>query len=257
MDKNKKKRDSVVLLIAVLAVLGFGSAFAYNAHRYFTWWQDGQRAQEIGRVMREMILDAVPLDDVRELTGNSDIVAFIHIEGTNISNAVAQGRDNDFYLHHDVFGESNVNGAIFMDFRNNSGFTDRNTVLYGHNMRNTTMFHNLRYYMDRDFFEAHPHIEIITDSHVLTYEIFSTFAADVDFYYIRVDFDSEREFAELVDEITRRRLFETGVDFESGDRMLILSTCTNIDAGTRYVVAARLMRTGMVPSLILQNAEIC
>lgn len=265
----KKKKGNLLLILSIVAVLGFGGAFAYHAYEYYLWWRDGQIAQEntdmvtdifqeqmldIGRLFTAMpvgagengpeeatiVFSAAPLDEARERTGNEDIVAYIFIEGTNINNVIVQGRDNEFYLYRDIFRNWNVNGSIFLDYRNTPDFNDFNTVVYGHNMNNGTMFHNLRYYMSRDFFEAHPNIVVILDERVLVYEIFSVFQTRIDFDYIQVEFESRREFGALVDEITRRRVYDTGVYATEEDRMLILSTCTNVDDDTRIVVAGRL-----------------
>jgi sortase B len=108
-------------------------------------------------------------------------------------------------------------------------------------MRNGTMFHNLRYFMDYDFFHAHPHIRVITKTQTLTYEIFAAFSAATDFDYIQVFFDPPEELQGLINELTARRNFDTKITPSIYDRILILSTCTNIQEDTRFVVAARLM----------------
>ena len=271
--KGEKKKKNWMLIISVIAVIGFGGAFAYYAYDYFLWWRDGQAAQEQTEVVREIFqeqvaditdlftaavfehegyedgvpittisFEAFPLDEIRELTGNPDVMAYIFIEGTNISNAVVQGSDNHFYLYRDMFRNWNVNGSIFLDYRNSPSFADPNTVIYGHNMNNGTMFHNLRYYMNRDFLEAHPNIVIIMDNRVLIYEIFSVFQTRIDFDYIQVDFASREEFGALVNEVARRSVHNTGITADAEDRMLILSTCTNVSEDTRTVVAGRLAR---------------
>ena len=271
--EGKKKKKNWMLTISVIAVLGFGGAFAYYAYDYFLWWRDGQAAQEQTEVVRDIFqeqvtditdlftaavfehegyedgvpattisFEAFPLDEIRELTGNQDVVAYIFIEGTNISNAVLHGPDNHFYLYRDMFRNWNVNGSIFLDYRNSPSFADPNTIVYGHNMNNGTMFHNLRYYMNRDFLEAHPNIVVIIDNRVLVYEIFSVFQTRIDFDYIQVDFENREEFGALVSEVMRRSVHDTGIVATAGDRMLILSTCTNVSEDTRTVVAGRLAR---------------
>ena len=275
---KKKKRSNLLLIIAIVAVLGFGGAFAYYAHDYYLWWRDGQAARENAAIAQDIFQDQMttindlvgtvmllethghhgegqgvsvttmatafstsPLDEARARTNNSDIVAYLFIEGTNVSNVVLQGPDNAFYLYRDMFGNHNVNGSLFLDHRNSPLFDDPNTIIYGHNMNNGTMFHNLRYYMNRDFFEAHPHITVITDDRVFVYEIFSVFRTGIYFDYIQVDFE-EGEFEALLTEITRRRAYDTGITANADDNILILSTCTNVTEDTRIVVAARLMK---------------
>jgi sortase B len=100
--------------------------------------------------------------------------------------------------------------------------------------------------MERDFFEAHPLITVITDDAVFVYEIFSVFHTHIDFDYIRVEFESRGEFGALVEEIVRRRVYDTWVTADGYDNVLILSTCTNITRDTRLVVAARLAKVVVI-----------
>jgi len=276
---KRRKKKSPVLYAAIVLMLVSGGALAYFGHDYFLYWQDGREAQMQTDTVRLMFqeqmedinllvsvlpttdgdvmvtdpaiqtiaFDTSPLDEAREMTGNPDIVGFLFVEGTNITNVILQGQNNSFYLNRDMFGNHNINGSVFMDFRNSPDFTDPNTILYGHNMNNGTMFHNVRYYMNREFFEAHSHIKVFTDDRLFIYEIFSTFSTRVDrayrmdFDYIQVVFENEEEFGDLVDEMMRRRMFETGAVASGEDRILVLSTCTNVNRNTRYVVVARLM----------------
>jgi len=206
----------------------------------------GQVAAHVAVTAMSAAFDISPLARERERTGNSDIVAFLYIEGTNVNNVVVQGPDNSYYLYRDAMGNRNLNGALFLDYRNSRQFSDKNTIIFGHNMNNGAMFHDLRYYMREDFFQAHPYITIITDQQVLVYRIFSVFQTRIDFDYIQVDFQDRDEFGDLVTEIMRRRIYETGVAATADDNMLILSTCTNVTEDTRIVVAARLSKVVLI-----------
>ncbi|MCL2855342.1 MAG: class B sortase [Defluviitaleaceae bacterium] len=267
---KKRKRGNLILILLAISTLGFGAAFFFNLGDAISYWRDGrvtqQQSEAVQEVFEEQVeafvsflaeiadidpaepfpahlldfLDSRLLDDVREMTGNPDIVAYITIPGTRVGNAVVQGEDNAFYLYHDIFRRRNVNGALFMDYQNTPNFTNPNTVIYGHNMLNGTMFHNLRFYMGQEFFERNPHIVIITDHAVLIYEIFSAFSTNVDFDYIQVHFHDREEFGELVDEINRRSVINTGIAGDIYDNILVLSTCTNVRWDMRYVVAGRL-----------------
>ena len=283
-EGKKKKKKSKVLYIAVALMLLSGAALVYFSYDYFVYWQDGRMAQANTDMVRDIFeeqmddinqlisilpqisngdvdvqaqpltiaFDTSPLDNARELTDNPDIIAFLFVEGTNINNVILQGRDNYFYLHRDMFGNHNINGSVFMDFRNSPDFTDPNTILYGHNMNNGTMFHNVRYYMRQEFFEAHPYIKVVTEDEVFVYEIFSAFSTRVDrayrmdFDYIQVLFEDDEEFGNLVNEMMRRSVYYTGVTANQDDRILVLSTCTNVNRNTRYVVAARLAQVFLI-----------
>ena len=285
MTKSKRK----ILIIIVLAVtLLMGSIFAYYAHETHTRLRDEQIAlkntemvlcvfeipeKDIASAVtgistqeddtaegdNEEEIDLTPFleliatfNAVREQIGNDDIVAYIYIHGTNVNYVVLQGTDNSFYLSHDMFGNHNLAGSIFLDYLNSPDFTDPNTIIYGHNMGNGTKFHNLRYYVfgegQQSFFEEHSHIIIITDSEVLVYEIFSVFTTHIDFYYIQVDF-ADGEFAKLVDELNRLSMHDTGIAATAESNLLLLSTCTNVDRDTRIVIASRLAQRVMVPQL--------
>jgi sortase B len=281
--EKKKKKKSPVLFIAIALMLVSAGALGYFGYDYFLYWQDGRTAQGQTDTVRDMFqeqmndmsqlivvaahtdsaapeepaimtiaFDTSPLDEARELTGNPDIIGFLFVEGTNITNVILQGRDNYFYLHRDMFGNHNVNGSVFMDFRNSPDFTDRNTILYGHNMNNGTMFHNVRYYMQQEFFEAHPYIKVITDDKLFIYEVFSAFSARADmayraeFDYIEVSFEDDEEFGDLVEEMMSRSVHYTDITANQDDRILALSTCTNVQRNTRYVVVARLAQMFLI-----------
>ncbi|MCL2236449.1 MAG: class B sortase [Defluviitaleaceae bacterium] len=265
---KKRKRSNIILVLLIISTLGFGAAFFFNLGDAISYWQDGREAQAQTEVVQDIFAEQVEevvsliahiteapameeepsldflfgglLDEVREMTENPDIVAYITIPGTQVGNAVVQATNNDFYLYHDIFRRPNVNGSLFMDFRNTPDFTNPNTIIYGHNMNNGTKFHNLRFYMGQEFFEAHPNILIITDYAVFVYEIFSAFSTRTDFNYIEVDFYNREEFGGLVDEIIRRNVLNTGITADMYDRILVLSTCTNTRIDMRYVIVGRL-----------------
>ena len=91
---------------------------------------------------------------------NPDVIAWIQILALDISYPVVQGKDNAYYLHHLFSGESNINGSIFVDCHNQPDFTDQNTIVYGHNMKNGSMFGTLDKYQDQTLFEQHPEFYI-------------------------------------------------------------------------------------------------
>jgi len=256
-----RKALNIKYIFVLLAALFFGGLLIYNLHGLFAYQHDGRTAQENSQIAQEMFADAVQnalvaaqnyearpqnggyhnlLAAARTLTNNPDIVAYIAIAGTNIGNFVVQGSDNEHYLSHDAHGNQNINGALFLDYRNSFDFSDQNTIIYGHNMRNQTMFHDLRHFVNQDFFEQNPMIIVVKDDQTLVYEIFAAFATSVDFYYIQVAFEGPNDFWFLINEISNRSVITTGINPTANDRILILSTCTNVREDTRFVVAARL-----------------
>jgi len=265
MGESKYRSNKISYIFALAAVVGFAVFFAYNLYDSFLYWCDGRQAQRNSEIVQNIFAEHINeiaefiaagqegslpdfnegsylLARTRQATGSANIVAYIAIPGTNIGNAIVQTADNEHYLYHDIFGNANVNGALFMDFRNAPDFSNPNTIIYGHNMRNGTMFHDLRHFMQRDFFARHPFIFIVAEHEVLVYEIFSAFSTAIDFDYIQVFFNHPQEFANLLDEITSRRVYNTGISVNRYDNILILSTCTNAREDTRFVVAGRLAK---------------
>jgi len=257
----KRKKNKLLLALALVVMIGSGVVFVSSTYDYFTRLRETRTTRTNAIAVQEIFAEYFdnlesdtfqpdlsvredfdtfisPVILARELTGNSDIVAYIHIEGTNISNVVVQGEDNIFYLYHDVNKRVNVNGSIFLDYLNSPYFTDRNTIIYGHNMINGAMFHNIRYFMNLDFFMDNRYITIITKQEILTYEIFSAFAIRIDFEYIQVYFYDDNDFLQLLGEVQRRCLHGYDISLDADDRILILSTCTNTAQDMRFVVAA-------------------
>ena len=183
-------------------------------------------------------------DRLRALyNGNEDIIGIIKIPGTVVYYPVAYyAHNNNYYLDRNLYKQISAAGSIFLDYENNVGRYDPNTVLYGHQMSFNSMFHTLRYYKDEDFFNEHRYIIFNTIYENNVWEVFAFFQAHISFNYIRVYFKSERAFLELAAEMKARSLHESGIEIKEGDRILTLSTCTNEDRDTRYVLAARMVK---------------
>ena len=93
---------------------------------------------------------------------NPDTIGWIHIPDTKISYPIVQGTDNDFYLKHDFNGEASVAGSIYLDYESEGDFEGRNNILYGHNMKNGSMFKDIVRYKDPSYFKEHQYFSIYT-----------------------------------------------------------------------------------------------
>ncbi len=178
---------------------------------------------------------------------NRDIVGYVNIPGTTVDYPVLQSEDNAYYLNRDINKNYTSAGWIFLDYENNIEKDDWNTIIYGHNMRADVMFHSLRYYTDPDYFKEHPYVTFNTLYEEYTWEIFSFYKTDTDFYYIQAIFRDYNEFFRLAKEMKSRSMYDTGVELKYGDRVLTLSTCTG-ESGkdTRFVVNARLIKVNKI-----------
>lgn len=170
---------------------------------------------------------------------NTDILAWVKIPGTAIDYPVVKGIDNDFYIDHDIYKRPARAGSIFMDFRNEGLGEDIHTILYGHNMRDGSMFKNLVSYNDEDFLLNHNIIEFHTIYEETKWEIFSVYSTETDFYYIETNFPTINDYASFLKSIKDRSFFDIDVDVSIDDQILTLSTCSYETDDSRFVVHAK------------------
>ena len=122
------------------------------------------------------VFPVVDFDSLLEI--NSELIGWIIIEDTPISYPVVQGEDNQYYLRH-LFDRTYSNyGCIFIDARNGHPFADKNTIIYGHHMKNESMFSSLALYKQQDYFDQHPEAMIITPTGNYLVHFFSGFVAN-------------------------------------------------------------------------------
>ena len=126
---------------------------------------------------------------------NPDIVAWVTIEGTNIHYPVVQGPDNDYYLDHLFDGRESGVGSIFMDYRNAPDLSGRNTVLYGHNLKDGTMLNQITNYNDQSFYEQHPRALLMTPEKNYMIEFVAGYITDPNGPAWKMEFASDWEFS--------------------------------------------------------------
>lgn len=167
---------------------------------------------------------------------NSDVVGWIYLEDSQINFPVAQGEDNSEYLYWLINGDYNGAGTPFMDYRNARDFSDRHTIIYGHNMNNGTMFADIHKYVEQEYFDTHPVFWILTPAGDLRIEVFAGYITGVDADAWQLDFESDGAFAEWVEAARAKSSFVSSVIPGEGDRILTLSTCSNSANKTRFVL---------------------
>ncbi len=171
---------------------------------------------------------------------NPDIVGWIYVEGTDISYPVVQRQDNQYYLNHLFSGESNSAGCIFLDCRNVPGFSDKNSILYGHHMKNGTMFSGLTEYKKQEYYDGHPTALLLTSEKNFEIEIFAGYVASVQDKAWEVAFPSDRYFSDWLENVEKRSCFTSGVTPAVTDRILTLSTCSYEFDNARFVLLGRI-----------------
>lgn len=188
-----------------------------------------------------MELEAMDIAALREV--NPDAVGWICIPGGDISYPILQGEDNDYYLHHTWEKKWNSGGSIFLDWRGGRDFGDFHTLIYGHRMRNGTMFAPLSRYAEQAYWEEHPCIYIADGERVLRYEIFAAWEPEVTSPVYDFDLTGEEARRELISQCLAASVIDTGVVPGPEDHLLTLSTCTGTGHEKRWVVQGRLADT--------------
>lgn len=167
---------------------------------------------------------------------NSDVVGWIYGPDTVINYPVVHGTDNEFYLTHMFDGEKNKCGSIFMDCLNAGDFSNENTILHGHHMKNGTMFASLMKYADQDYYDTHPVMWLVTTEKTYLMEIFTGFVTTTDSDVWQIGFASREEYGAWLDKMAGNSAFESGVTPQTSDRILTLSTCSYEYDDARFVV---------------------
>jgi len=178
---------------------------------------------------------------------NPEVVGYIKIpdpEGAIIEYPVLQKyTDNDYYLHHTIYNKKSDAASIFMDYRNRIYLEDRNTILYGHNMRAGTMFAKLHRYASWSFAKTHRKIIFSTLYEDMEWEVFASYESHVNFDYIRTSFRDDEDFQNFIDECISKSTHNYGIRPKATDRILTLSTCARGNRDEyRYVVQAVLVK---------------
>lgn len=179
---------------------------------------------------------------------NNELIGWLSIPETTIDYPVMQNEDNEYYLHHNFYGKDDRYGCLFV-----KDFVDVNTpctnfIIYGHNMKDGSMFGELDEYKDESFCREHPLIYFDTLYEERTYEVMAVFLSqvyesdDAAFkYYEFYQADTEDEFLSFYKAVTDMSLYETGVTAEFGDNFLMLSTCAyHVDDGRLVVLAKKI-----------------
>lgn len=177
---------------------------------------------------------------------NNDLTGWISIPDTVIDYPVMQCADNEFYLHHDFDKREDRYGCLYVKDIADVNTPGTNFVIYGHNMKDGTMFGMLDQYVERSFYEKHRQIFFDTLYEERKYEIMSVFLSNANGdketgfkYYQFYQADTEEEFAYFYDHIMDKSLHDTGVTAEFGDTFLTLSTCAYHEEDGRIVVVAK------------------
>lgn len=172
---------------------------------------------------------------------NQDIYAWIYIPGTNVDYPIVQHPDdNGYYLDHNLDGSGGYPGCIFTENYNTKDFKDKNTVIYGHDMNDRTMFDTLHDYEDEAFFQENRYAYIYLPEEVLVYDIFAAYEASAEHILSSHNFINDVRYQEYLDGVFQMRSmgahFREGVEVGVQNHIITLSTCIDLKPDNRYLV---------------------
>ncbi len=250
-QKRRKKRrrariiSSIVMYVAIVVL-------AVSAFKLFMIYQDYHKSEStydslIGDIveveadneeLEDWMLVSIDFDSLCAI--NSDVVGWILFDDTSevpINYPILQGVTNDVYLRKNLYGETYTAGSIFLESANASDFTDLYSLIYGHNMKNGSMFGTLKQYKrDEDFYEANQYFTIYTKQAAYRYQIFSYMDVKTDSSLYTVGYAADAIYGNLIDTMVSSSLRDTGIYPETSDHIVVLSTCTSTGSDYRFVV---------------------
>ncbi|MGG7078808.1 class B sortase [Clostridium sardiniense] len=219
-----KKAINILLLIAII----------FSLYKVVTKIVDYNKSKSTYEEIQEVKSDSI--DFGKELMKiNEDYKMWIEIPNTNINYPVVQGKDNDFYLKHDFYKKESSSGAIFIDYKNNID-RDENIVIYGHNMKNKSMFQNLMKFKDEEFWNKNNEIILTIDGKEYEYEVFSVYVNDANNVEFKFDFKNDDVYFKYLEEIKEKSIFNRDIDITSNKKMITLSTCSYENDDDRLVI---------------------
>lgn len=165
-----------------------------------------------------------------------DVVGWLYCEGTEINYPIVQSSDNDYYLRRLLDGTWNIAGSIFLDYRNASDFSDWNSIVYGHNMKNNSMFGSLEKYKNQEYYDKYPVWYLLTPDKDYKIELIGGYTTSTDSSLAYSIPAASEERDKLIEQVERTSTFQADVQISDQDRLITLSTCSYDFDNARYVL---------------------
>ena len=231
----KKKRILNIVIYLILFLVLICSGF-----KLYFWYKDKKNNDEtIEQLKNNVKLEKIKNDnsnnekyivDFKKLKSeNNDVVAYIKVNNTNIEYPIVKTSNNNFYLNHSFDKSKNSRGWIFADYKNKFDNTDKNIVIYGHNMRDGSMFGSLKNILNEEWYNnaENMNITFLTENRNYIYKVFSIYKIESEDYYIKTNFKNDADYEKFLNIIKNRSIKNFDVKLNVDDKILTLSTCAN------------------------------
>lgn len=255
-EQKKKKKSDVLLTIALIVAIAVFCYAAFNLYHIYTEYKKGtdeyNQIEEMAVTERDadsaevagpsaQIKPPIEVDFDKLKSVNEDVVGWIYVDALpDISYPIVKGKDNQTYLHQTYEKNYNFAGTIFVDYENSGDFSDCNTLVYGHNMKNGSMFGHLKKFREDDkLYKQDKYFWILTPERNYRYEIITAYTTGVNSDTYTLFKGPGEEFEEYLETIKGYSEIQTDdTDLTIKDRIVTLSTCTGNES-TRFVVQGK------------------
>ncbi|MFT8314899.1 MAG: class B sortase [Clostridium sp.] len=230
MNRRIKIIINIVLtLVIVICIFSIG-------YKYFQYYRDSKnysKVQIFKPKVQQNAGDNSNEDNLKRI--NSDYKMWFSVTGTDINYPVVQGKDNEFYLHNNFYREKSDSGTIFIDYRSNID-SDKNIIIYGHNMKNGTMFNKINDFKKEDNFKNGT-IKILKNNKEYTYEVFSVFTVNENYADLKINFVSDQDYINYINYLKQKSMYKKDIE-NNYNNILTLYTCSYEFNGARTIVCA-------------------
>lgn len=259
VDEKKEKKGSKILdkLISLVILIVCTIGLIYSGKQLLNWLKNNVKSNDV----INQVNDIAGVTDIEEdaapgaefginfealIAYNPDVVGWIRIPGTGVNYSLVQAEDNSKYLRHSIDLTWNEFGWPFLDYKNAPDFTDKNTVLYGHNIVSGLMFADVTNIYNGSL-GTDVEIDIYrSDYRLLKYKVFSAYVYDPENYYLTTHFANDEQYSTYLNTMISRSVWNFNQDVSVDDTIITLSTCTS-DAKRRIVVHAKLVSNTEMP----------
>ena len=255
--RRKRKQSRALYYVILVILLGVLVFSAVKIISYFKQQADASNAQdEINQnyvtpgstdtdddtnddktdtKTKEPDPDTIDVDFDKLCADYPDVVGYIYSANTLVQQPIQYGKGNEYYLTHDLKGNTNNNGSIFIEQLNSGNFTDDNTIIYGHNMKTGMMFANLTLYKDKGYYNSHPYLYIYTPSQNYRVDLYAGFVCEYDDEVYTTSLTQDQLKA-----MAAKSTFASNIGTPTG-KTVTLSTCSYEFNNARYVVVGALV----------------
>lgn len=214
----------VILLISLSVYIGI---IYFNIGKYDEYYINNTIP-----VMKEEYIEQIT--SLKEKYNNKDVVGTISIDNTDFNTVVMQGNDNSYYLNHLPDKTYNINGSIFLDYRVDIDESNK-LLIFGHSSPSYFLpIMIIENYKDEDYYKEHKYIYLSSIKEVKKYEIFSVFVETLDWSYMNLNYASKDEYLKHLQNLKRKSFYDTGVEVNNNDKILIMQTCSNMKEYSKY-----------------------